>query len=117
MRRVNPSPIVRAWERSQFTTTVFKMNFNSPRSKTACRLIHKMVEDARGSKGVSRTLMVEAFKAVGYVQHLAERGATALIKANTDIDHWSRWKPNLVNEGDKLNVYYLPCTLGVWPNV
>ena len=25
MRRVNPSYIIRAWERSQFTTTVFKM--------------------------------------------------------------------------------------------
>jgi len=26
MRRVNPSPIIRTWERSQFTTTAFKMN-------------------------------------------------------------------------------------------
>tara|TARA_B100000902_G_scaffold391044_1_gene441052 strand:- start:148 stop:417 length:270 start_codon:yes stop_codon:yes gene_type:complete len=84
-------------------------NLNKPRAKKACWIILNAVEAAKGTKGIDRNYMIQTFKAFGYVQHLAERAATALIEANTDINHWSRWQANTTEDG---NVFYLPCSLG-----
>jgi len=85
------------------------MNLNKPRAKKACWIILNAVEAAKGTKGIDRNYMIQTFKAFGYVQHLAERATTALIEANTDINHWSRWQENTI-EGE--DVFYLPCSLG-----
>jgi len=39
----------------------------------------------------TRAMIVQRFIDAGYAEHLAVRRADALIAANTDIAHYSRW--------------------------
>lgn len=51
-----------------------------------------------------RSNIVRRFRDGGYCEHLAERGADALIAANTDIQHHSRW--TVWGTGDRVTYGY-----------
>tara|TARA_E500000331_G_scaffold279022_1_gene272001 strand:- start:780 stop:1064 length:285 start_codon:yes stop_codon:yes gene_type:complete len=84
------------------------MNLNSPRAKKAITAIFRSMEIAftSGTDGVTFEFIVQAFNSYGYAPNMAQRMALALIKANTDIKHWSRWTKKLVNIDDKLYMFY-----------
>jgi hypothetical protein len=65
------------------------MNLDSPRAKSAIVGIFTAMESGAY---FNRVGIVGRFKDVGYCERLSEKAADALIAANTDIHHWSRWK-------------------------
>jgi hypothetical protein len=64
------------------------MNLNSTRAKTVIAGIFDVLDSG---VYIDRAFIVRRFVEGGYCERLAERGATALIAANTDIQHHSRW--------------------------
>ena len=64
------------------------MNLDRPRAKTAITGIFALL--ATGAY-INRALIIARFVDAGYADALAERYADALIAANTDIQHFSRW--------------------------
>lgn len=64
------------------------MNLNTPRAKAVISGIFAVL--ASGAY-IDRAFIVSRFIEGGYCERLAGRGATALIAANTDIQHHSRW--------------------------
>ena len=73
------------------------MNLNSTRAKTVISGIFAVLDSGAY---IDRAFIVRRFIEGGYCERLAERGATALIAANTDIQHHSRW--NIWGTGDRL---------------
>jgi hypothetical protein len=73
------------------------MNLNSTRAKTVIAGIFAVLDSGAC---VDRAFIVRRFIEGGYCERLAERGATALIAANTDIQHHSRWA--IWGTGDRL---------------
>lgn len=77
------------------------MNLDTPRAKTAIAGIFA----AMGSGAYfNRQEIVKRFADAGYCDRLAEKAADALIAANTDIRHWSRWE--VWGTGDQLTYSY-----------
>jgi hypothetical protein len=64
------------------------MNLNTSRAKQVIAGIFTAME--MGAY-LDRAKIVRRFRDGGYCDRLAERAADALIAANTDIQHWSRW--------------------------
>jgi len=64
------------------------MNLNSARAKTVIAGIFIAMETGAY---FNRAMIVRRFRDGGYCDSLAERGADALIAANTDIQHHNRW--------------------------
>jgi hypothetical protein len=73
------------------------MNLNSARAVTVISGIFAVL--ASGAY-IDRAFIVRRFIEGGYSERLAERGASALIAANTDIQHHSRW--TVWGTGDRL---------------
>ena len=69
-------------------TALQAMNLNSSRAVTVISGIFAVL--ASGAY-IDRAFIVRRFIEGGYCERLAERAATALIAANTDIQHHSRW--------------------------
>jgi hypothetical protein len=63
-------------------------NFDRPRAKSVVTGIFAVL--ASGAY-INRAMIVTRFIDGGYAEHLAVRYADALIAANTDICHSSRW--------------------------
>lgn len=63
-------------------------HLDNPRSKTVISGIFAVL--ASGAY-IDRPFIVRRFMEGGYAEHLANRKADALIAANTDIQHHSRW--------------------------
>ena len=64
------------------------MNLDTPRAKAVIGNIFAAMETGAY---FNREQIVKRFVDGGYCQRLAEKGAEALIAANTDIAHFSRW--------------------------
>ena len=77
------------------------MNLDTTRAKTVIRGIFAVLDSGAY---IDRAFIVRRFIEGGYSERLAERGATALIAANTDIQHFSRWK--IWGTGDRLTYSY-----------
>jgi len=73
------------------------MNLDSPRAKKAITGIFAVL--ASGAF-IDRAFIVRRFSEAGYAERLAERYTDALIAANTDIQHHSRW--TIWGTGDRL---------------
>jgi len=65
------------------------MNFTRPRAK---RVIQGIFTAMDCGKWFTRKQIVQRFMDGGYAEALATRYADALIAANTDIQHFSRWE-------------------------
>lgn len=64
------------------------MSLDTPRAKTVIAGIFAAMESGAY---FDRAKIVRRFVDGGYAEHLAIRKADALIAANTDIQHHSRW--------------------------
>lgn len=73
------------------------MNFDRPRAKAVVTGIFAVL--ASGAY-IDRAFITRRFIEGGYAEHLAARYADALIAANTDIQHHSRWA--IWGTGDRL---------------
>ena len=73
------------------------MNLDRPRAKQVITGIFAVL--ASGGY-IDRAFIVRRFIEGGYAEHLAARYADALIAANTDIRHHSRW--SIWGTGDQL---------------
>ena len=65
------------------------MNFERPRAK---RVIQGIFAAMDCGKWFTQKQIVQRFIDGGYAEALATRYADALIAANTDIQHFSRWE-------------------------
>ena len=65
------------------------MNFERPRAK---RVIKGIFTAMDCGKWLTQKQIVQRFIDGGYAEALATRYADALIAANTDIQHFSRWE-------------------------
>ncbi len=61
----------------------------SEKADNAARGIFKVLETGRR---IDRSFIVRRFTEAGFSPRLAERHADTMIRANTDIRHWSRWQ-------------------------
>jgi hypothetical protein len=61
---------------------------DKPRAKAVIQGIFAAMESGAW---FTRTQLIQRFIDGGYAEHLAVRRADALVAANTDIDHHSRW--------------------------
>ena len=61
---------------------------DKPRAKTVIQGIFAAMESGTW---LTRAQLIQRFIDGGYAEHLAVHRADALIAANTDIDHHSRW--------------------------
>jgi hypothetical protein len=73
------------------------MNFDRPRAKAVVTGIFAVL--ASGAY-IDRAFITRRFIEGGYAENLAARYADALITANTDIQHHSRWA--IWGTGDRL---------------
>ena len=64
------------------------MNLSTPRAKRCIEGIFAVMQTGRW---ISRPFIEKRFCEAGYAPALAARKAEALIVANTDIQHFSRW--------------------------
>jgi hypothetical protein len=73
------------------------MNLNTPRAKTVISGIFAVLDSGAY---IDSAFITRRFIEGGYAEHLAIRATTALIAANTDIPHASRW--SIWGTGDRL---------------
>ena len=73
------------------------MNLDRPRAKAVITGIFAAMESGAY---FDRAKIVRRFIEGGYAEHLAARYADALIAANTDIQHHSRW--SIWGTGDRV---------------
>jgi hypothetical protein len=73
------------------------MNLNSPRAKTVIAGIFAVLDSGAY---IDRAFITRRFIEGGYCERLALRYTDALIAANTDIPHHSRW--SIWGTGDRL---------------
>ena len=71
------------------TNITHQMNFNRPRAKKVITGIFTAMDSG---KWFNKEEIISRFIDGGYAKELATRYATALIEANTDINHFSRWE-------------------------
>ena len=74
------------------------MNFTRPRAK---KVIQGIITAMDCGKWFTQKQIIQRFIDGGYAEELATRYADALIAANTDINHFSRWEIR----GTKTEVY------------
>ena len=74
------------------------MNFTRPRAK---KIIQGIFTAMDSGKWFTQKQIIQRFINGGYANQLAARYADALIAANTDINHFSRWEVR----GTKIQTY------------